>query len=676
MLLPAYSILLACLTPLHFSFTSLARLHSTASPPSPATETVSTKATNHECTFCSEQFTSRNGLFRHIRSQHDTNGILPTKQSIVFHFGYIGIHHEQAGKLLLQAFVNATLDVNHVVLGTTQTSSAKARSLALSQEANCPAALDMLVVNFIGPLLVWNDETNATDASNSTAAASIMNALMKNLDGTNVTLHGLRPLQAGDRSIHAEQSCSQHVYHFLLPLSWLPDGAAIAQTLHNSKSSTLPILHRLKRILRSVESRRLIQQANDAPKDDTAGEHTTSFDSNNNMASSRFGLLKHRAKRPWHNFADPALRGAASPNNQVVWRVIDRARIIGWRNATNDKDAETIDVSQVYLIIEFRGDQFLQQQVRRIMGATVAMLHEWLPDNFLEQATDRRVSVETPLAPAGYLYRAGSRHHAIEMYRKGRQLFDWHDVYKADAGLDPILLMQQQLMSTARMAESEAWLVELRDQVAPRVRAQLQAMQSQPIAPFAITNLAPAPMIYQPVLHLLQGLVDRNEWPATSSARASVIMGDIVKGAGSFTVVSKHYQVGASNMSYSLPLGNTLFPELATAVYDLERSLSAGTNRQASSHCAINCNAQFTPHVDSGRGSGQSLSMIVALGDFVGGEIMVEGEPHDIRYKALEFDGWKLRHWTRAFTGQRFSLVWFTPEDANERNDKIPVSLL
>ena len=36
---------------------------------------------------------------------------------------------------------------------------------------------------------------------------------------------------------------------------------------------------------------------------------------------------------------------------------------------------------------------------------------------------------------------------------------------------------------------------------------------------------------------------------------------------------------------------------------------------RSSSHCAINYNAQFTPHVDSGRGSGQSLSMIVGLGD-------------------------------------------------------------
>jgi hypothetical protein len=54
--------------------------------------------------------------------------------------------------------------------------------------------------------------------------------------------------------------------------------------------------------------------------------------------------------------------------------------------------------------------------------------------------------------------------------------------------------------------------------------------------------------------------------------------------------------------------------------------------------------------------------MIVGLGDYVGGELAVEGTGHDIRYLPLQFDGWRLRHWTLPFAGERFSLVWFTPE--------------
>ena len=33
----------------------------------------------------------------------------------------------------------------------------------------------------------------------------------------------------------------------------------------------------------------------------------------------------------------------------------------------------------------------------------------------------------------------------------------------------------------------------------------------------------------------------------------------------------------------------------------------------------------------------------------------------NIRYAPLEFDGWRERHWTLPFKGERFSLVWFTP---------------
>ena len=72
-------------------------------------------------------------------------------------------------------------------------------------------------------------------------------------------------------------------------------------------------------------------------------------------------------------------------------------------------------------------------------------------------------------------------------------------------------------------------------------------------------------------------------------------------------------------------------------------------------------NARFRPHRDSGAGAGQGVSLIVGLGDYAGGELFVEGEPIDIRYAPARFNGWKQRHWTNAFEGERFSLVWFTP---------------
>jgi hypothetical protein len=124
--------------------------------------------------------------------------------------------------------------------------------------------------------------------------------------------------------------------------------------------------------------------------------------------------------------------------------------------------------------------------------------------------------------------------------------------------------------------------------------------------------------------------------------------------SGSFSVGAM--PAGACNQ----PKGNTLFPELMKAAFELEIALLP--DREPSSTIAINRNAQFRPHTDSGAGAGQSSSLIAGLGTYSGGELVVEGEAFDIRYKSIEFNGWKQRHWTMPFVGERYSLVWFTPK--------------
>jgi len=128
------------------------------------------------------------------------------------------------------------------------------------------------------------------------------------------------------------------------------------------------------------------------------------------------------------------------------------------------------------------------------------------------------------------------------------------------------------------------------------------------------------------------------------------------KASGSFSIGLMPTDSGGS----ATPASNAKFPELVKAAFLLEQAMFP--DRRPSSTIAVNRNAQFRPHTDSGAGAGQSLSLIVALGDFVGGELMVEGVEKDIRYKGVEFDGWRERHWTMPFAGERFSLVWFTPK--------------
>lgn len=95
------------------------------------------------------------------------------------------------------------------------------------------------------------------------------------------------------------------------------------------------------------------------------------------------------------------------------------------------------------------------------------------------------------------------------------------------------------------------------------------------------------------------------------------------------------------------------------ACFRLEKKLRP--NRPPSATIAINRHAQFAPHYDCGAGVGQSTSLIVGLGAYSGGELVANNDVFDIRYKPIEFDGWRSLHYTLPFVGERYSLVWFTP---------------
>lgn len=202
------------------------------------------------------------------------------------------------------------------------------------------------------------------------------------------------------------------------------------------------------------------------------------------------------------------------------------------------------------------------------------------------------------------------------------------------------------------------------------------------------------PVLYEKVLFYLRQADASGSWPATTPKRQLVMVStvsenatDVDKSGASTDLVSaiikaksnKEHRMsayafvegeGGASGSFSVgampgeqctqPKANLMFPELMKAAFELELVLRP--DREPSSTIAINRNAQFRPHTDIGAGAGQSRSLIVGLGDYVGGELVVEGEKKDIRYKPVEFNGWKQRHWTMPFKGERYSLVWFTPK--------------
>eukprot|EP01031_Cornospumella_fuschlensis_P025957 gene25957-31347_t len=171
------------------------------------------------------------------------------------------------------------------------------------------------------------------------------------------------------------------------------------------------------------------------------------------------------------------------------------------------------------------------------------------------------------------------------------------------------------------------------------------------------------PAVYSEVLRLLRQADRSGLWPSSSTGRQQVIMPQTLLEHGGR---GGSFSVGALPAHLPQPKGNTLFPELVYACFMLERMLLP--HRPPSGMIAINRHAAFLPHRDSGVGAGQTTSLIVGLGGYIGGEVVVEGVGHDIRYKPLEFDGWMDMHHTLPFVGERYSLVWFTPLGVGEED--------
>ena len=622
----------------------------------------------------------------------------------------LGPEAEIAGNLLkkavkesVESFLQNDLyleDCTVEILKSTQSSISNLRHLSLGQEKGCAAESDVMVLRFVAPKAVTcsgKDDKNGDLNRQELFLQKLVQSTNANLkravesNGLAITLLACKLLDSDSR-LHAERSCTQRVYHYLMPLRWLPGGAQLETWwIHCKKHETLSPSDQAKHHISRVQTRPpndtllLLKNALRTADSDTV---VTTPSEGTRDAAGRFGTLANKIRRPWHNFADSRLLGNASPNNEPVWRVIDRARLFDLATFQN----------QVYAVLEFRGDDFLPHQVRRMIGTALAITHEWLPSDAFAVLTRRDVLVQTPLAPDGHLYLNGVRFHFDELRTNGQGLFDSNVdglVVKYEAA--PVsnrsrilehLLVNLSDENVQRM--EDVWVQELRDTIAPEIRARLvdsiQASVSHGNASSLGTNLIlkPPPTQYVSALSQLRNIVSSGNWPVTSVARSSVIR-ECNENRGSFTVVNPKFKDGIHSGTVDsdpLPLGNTLFPELVEAVFDLERALSekdldcavadgvlsvddtpAGSSkRPASSHCAINCNAEFTPHVDSGRGAGQSLSMIVGLGDYCSGELAVEATTHDIRYRPVEFDGWKLRHWTLPFEGERFSLVWFTPD--------------
>lgn len=111
-------------------------------------------------------------------------------------------------------------------------------------------------------------------------------------------------------------------------------------------------------------------------------------------------------------------------------------------------------------------------------------------------------------------------------------------------------------------------------------------------------------------------------------------------------------------------------PELWKAVQELAEYLDPNHNYTS---VTINHNVVCKPHKDK-RNDG--TTMIIGLGDYVGGELCIDGKEIDIHYKPYYFNGYLHEHYNKPFTGNRWSLMFYSLRkswDIIHRKEDVPI---
>ena len=442
-------------------------------------------------------------------------------------------------------------------------------------------------------------------------------------------------------ALNAEKACSAREYVCLLPWAYLDDGPPPEDTADTERHATT-----LKRTMRLLLP----------PKSEGRG----GFRHRRSAVQAQW-----RQTIRWHNFVRA---GGAVPTDAAVWRIVDRFWAPGQPIIWRDEECTS---ARRFVRLHVSADALLDGQLERMVGLVVCVYRGLLPASFAAAAVDPRVVIDVPAIPRGLCYLRRTR---LDWEAPRQSILRRVRDDRVEATISTFERdLQRTIASSHAASEAEArrWLDEVASSACPRV---LDAALRQgvhlagaagggkvPIAALPdVMNDARVPDAYADVLRLLREADASGRWPTTSRARARVLTVDDPNSGGSFSLRAPG-SAAATTWHGSETRGNSEFDELVHAVFALERAIAPG--RPPSSMVAVNRRASFLPHTDAGSGFGQSTSLIVGLGAYAGGDLIVEGVPHDIRYTPLTFDGWRERHWTMPFEGERFSLVWFTPAD-------------
>ena len=671
------------------------------------------------CSICQTTFTSRNRLFDHLRTDHaeqwkamsNKSGIgAPAKRfrsKVVIRFGY-DAHallemksdrkDERANSIaagLIQATVAGALsrhlsggsivDGSLHIQSTSMASEAKERPYFMAQDKDCSAASDVVVLDYS-----YETFGRKPLRLNVTALRESVNGHLENNDNLHVGLSNdaaIRVLSMTEpvsrAKLHAERSATQRAYHYLLPMSWLDGGReAIDWYIRTGKvcleqcgghfgdngNSTVgkapPVILRLKNALKSLESPMRFSESRESNVDDS--------DMN---TRGRFGALGQRLPQSFHNYL-PEHQSKFKRQLEGAYATIDRAKVV---DLLPIRTAEVSGSDDVIAVVELRGDNFLQGQIRRHISEIIAMVNGDVPSDFHQRATSPGCEVDISLAPSARMYATETKYHFYE--QAFGPLFPSRDecVENEWNGLLKTRILAR-LASKTGLKTEQAWLRDLTTgftiiKMRPEPFSdQDERKPNTPCSPMKANSSVPdihpkeVPSQYRPVLSILRDLVTNKQWPPTSLTLTRTMRsphgadGKATRGVGRGKKTSAYsgqsYQFGSFVLNRR-SREEDVHAELATAIFELETILieEHGLDRSPSTHCSISHNVEFTPS----REKGNSIApLIVGLGDFAGGEIIVGNDTFDIQYKPQQYSERKKMVSTASFKGERFELCWFS----------------
>lgn len=312
-----------------------------------------------------------------------------------------------------------------------------------------------------------------------------------------------------------------------------------------------------------------------------------------------------------------------------------------------------------FMVVSIGCWRFEPFQLERILGLALAIYFGHIPPAILDAAFANDWVIKMPTAMSATAGLCDVHYDGFEN-ASGVQLRPRLDVIGFGTGFRGTVPVRNVAKQKARLRAAAAaheaalcatagWIAESLPKDAAETMRQYSMWHAEATrgSREALGDTA-VPAMYANVVGMLRELDTKGTWPDTGEQRQKRIKG----GGDSFTI-------GNMPPGMAQPALNKTLGALLEACRELEQAILP--MRIPSSTVVVNRNAQFMPHTDSGAGNGQSVSMIVGLGNYSGGELVVEGEPNNIRYRPMEFDGWKQRHWTTPFEGERFSIVFFTP---------------